>query len=288
MGRRSTCRQITSTPFGRRCEEQRITFFPRPRGVPPEQGPKELRDEIWAVSMQLDEHFHATAKSTAPDPRHDGAFGLVLYALALVLDSGLGYTQNLIDGRLLLRSVLEAFITLRYLAHEDKPALWSQYRSYGSGQAKLTFLKNIQFDDAPHFIDIPLMEFLANEDMWMEFQDVDLGHWANLNLRKMAEAAGAKDTYDKFYDWASGYAHAQWACVRDTVYVNCLNPLHRFHRIPAPPRANMPSVLADACKLANRMLDDLNHLYPQFKPRIVWHKEVKPVPSASSSAGAGI
>ena len=116
---------------------------------------------------------------------------------------------------------------------------------------------------------------LANEDMWMEFQDIELGHWADLNLRKMAEVAKVKDVYDKYYDLCSGYTHGQWVCVRDTVFVNCLNPLHRFHRVPAPPKSDMPSVLADGCKLVNRMLDDLNHLYPTFKPRLRWHHQKK-------------
>jgi hypothetical protein len=53
--------------------------------------------------------------------------------------------------------------------------------------------------------------------------------------------------------------------------VTCLNPLHRFHRIPAPPKSYMPSILPDACKLVNRMVDDLNHLYPSFKQRLKWH-----------------
>jgi hypothetical protein len=53
--------------------------------------------------------------------------------------------------------------------------------------------------------------------------------------------------------------------------VTCLNPLHRFHRIPAPSKSYMPSILPDACKLVNRMIDDLNHLYPSFKQRLKWH-----------------
>jgi hypothetical protein len=70
---------------------------------------------------------------------------------------------------------------------------------------KLAFLKNLREASVPDFVDLALMERLANEDMWMEFQDIKLGNWAELNLRKMAEDAEIKDVYDKYYDWSSGY-----------------------------------------------------------------------------------
>ncbi len=241
----------------------------------PELGPAELRDEVLEIMQEVDKHFHATTTTTAPDSRHDGAFGLVLYALTLLFNAAISYSHNLVEGRFMLRSIMEGFVTLHYLSVKDVPKLWLQYRSYGSGQVKLAFLKNLREEDVPAFVDLGLMEQLANEDMWMEFQDIELGNWADLNLRKMADAGKIKNVYDKYYDWSSGYAHGHWICVRDTVFVNCLNPLHRFHRIPASPKSNMPSILPDACKLVNRMIDDLNHLYPSLKPRIKWHNKVK-------------
>ena len=47
---------------------------------------------------------------------------------------------------------------------------------------------------------------LANEDTWLEYQDIDFGAWANKNLRAMSEEVGAKDVYDRYYDWPS----SQW------------------------------------------------------------------------------
>ena len=148
-----------------------------------------------------------------------------------------------------------------------------QYRQYGSGQAKLSFLKNVREDNIPEFVNLEEIENLANEDAWFEFQDIPLGAWADKNLRQMAIESDCKAVYDAHFDWASGYVHGNWASVRDTVYVTCVNPLHRLHRIPSPPRSNMASILNDAFKLINRMLDELNHLYPSFKPRIRWHKQ---------------
>ncbi|MBA2588718.1 MAG: hypothetical protein H0U98_08855 [Alphaproteobacteria bacterium] len=248
---------------------------------PPQRAPRELAQEVADVMRKLQDHFIETSVTTAPDPRHDGSFGLALYAISLLLNLSTGFHHGTVEGRIVLRSVVEALITLTYLAKKDEQGLWSQYRRYGSGQAKLAFLKNIREKETPAFVDLKLIERLANEDMWMEFQDIHVGNWANLTLRGMAQDGGVKDVYDKHYDWASGYAHGQWICVRDAVFVNCVNPLHRFHRIPGVPIATMPSVLPDACSLVNRILETLNKLYPSFKARIKWHNRT----DVSHSAG---
>jgi len=240
--------------------------------TPPSAAQKDVSREVADVFQALQNHFDETISTTAPDARHDGAFGLSLYAVSLLLNAAVGYGHEVTEGRIILRSIVEAFITLQYLAAKDDAALWQQYRQYGAGQAKLAFLKNIREDEVPSFVDLKLIEQLANEDMWMEFQDIQLGNWANLNLRKMAEDAGVLETYNKFYDWASGYTHGHWTAVRNAVFVNCMNPLHRFHRIPGPPIVGMPSITPDAASLINRMLDTLSKLYPTFKPRLRYHK----------------
>ncbi|RVJ89372.1 DUF5677 domain-containing protein [Sinorhizobium meliloti] len=237
-------------------------------------GPSEARQCFLNISRLVGVHFHHTATTTNVDPRHEGAFGLVLYACHLASTSAVTPTNTLAEGRIILRTILEAFITLHYLTEKDDPTIWLQYRKYGQGQTKLAFLKNVREEEIPEFIDLEELEEFANEDRWMELADIELGHWANLNLRKMSEAVGLKDLYDKYYDWSSGYVHAQWASARSTVFVNCFNPLHRFHRIPGVLAPAMPSTLVDISKLLNRMLDDLNRLYPSFKPRVTWHRSV--------------
>jgi Family of unknown function (DUF5677) len=241
---------------------------------PPRYDVVGLTNELIELSKAVSDHFDEASKDTGIDPRLDGSFGLVLYALALLLDAARAHHHLLATGRIILRSIVEIFITLRYLTVKDDSTIWAQYRNYGSGQAKLSFLKNLREEDVPDFINLKELENLANEDMWLEFQNISLGSWANSDLRKMATEAGCKDVYDKFYGWSSSFAHGHWVSVRDTVFATCMNPLHRLHRIPAPPRI-MPSMLSDACSLVNRMLDDLNKLYPTFKLRMRWHKTVK-------------
>ena len=125
--------------------------------------------------------------------------------------------HNRIIGVVSLRALAEVCITLRYLAHVDTPPMWQSFRVYGAGQAKLAFLKIQQtLGDLPAFVDEAAIHAIANEDVWQEFLNIDVGHWANSNLRKLATECGAKDIYDRYYDWSSGFMHGNWAAVRDT------------------------------------------------------------------------
>ena len=160
-------------------------------------------------------------------------------------------------------------ISDHYLVTKNDPDLWRMYRNYGSGQAKLAFLKLVERDreDLPKHVGIATLEYLANEDMWQEFLSIDLGQWANRDLRKMAEEVGVKDIYDSFYSWPSAFVHGSWAAVRDSVYDICANPLHRFHHIPRPMRVDMDDVCFDAISIMNRMLALLDSAYPPFTIR---------------------
>ena len=143
-----------------------------------------------------------------------------------------------------------------------------QYRNYGAGQSKLTYLKNVSIDDLPSFTTKELLEQLASEDIWLEFQDIKLGAWADRNLRQMAEEASVKDVYDRYYDGLSAYVHGNWSAVRHAAYGDCLNPLHRFHRVPIPPRILSQDTVPDLVKITNMALDRISALYPTFKPRL--------------------
>ncbi len=239
---------------------------------PPSVPVQSIRSEIYDLAKTISEHFDVTLTTTKLDARHDVSFGLVLYAAALALELTLGYGHKMAGGRILLRSIMETYVTLHYLTKQDDVKEWLAYRDDGAGKTKLAFLKNLEVEEKPYFIDIDRLENLANEDMWLEFRDVNIGAWSKKDLRKLATECGVKETYDKYYDWASGYAHAQWVCIRDTAFSVCSNPLHRFHKIPVPVKTTMPSVLPDSCKLINMMLDDLNSLYPSFKVRLRSYK----------------
>lgn len=233
---------------------------------------QQLLEQVINLHEELILRFIETIETTGIDARHDTCFGLVFFILQLLffaLKSEVGQT---VVGRNLLRSAVECYVTLAFLVRHDDPTVWLQFRNYGAGQSKLALLKRINQDEIPSFISTELLEQLANEDMWLEYQDIKLGAWSDKNLRKMAEEAYEKPFYDRYYDASSGYVHGNWSAILHTVFGQCLNPLHRFHRIPLPPRLLLDDAVPDLRKICNLALDKLAHLYPPFKTRLRDHK----------------
>ncbi len=245
------------------------------RNPPKTSDNKDYLDQFFQIYKDLCEHFILTLNNTHLDSKHDTTFGVVLYSLMLAMEVARSRLDSTAGGRLLLRSVVEMFITLKFLQFKDTPVLWERHRSYGVGQTKLAFLKNLREESIPSFIKLDELHMYSNEDAWQELTGVNLKSWGDLNLRQMSEEANIKEIYDKHYDWASGFVHGHWGVIRDTTFSICLNPLHRFHRIPDIPRLEMPSVVVDIAKLVNMMLDIVNTLYPSFKPRIKHQTEEK-------------
>jgi hypothetical protein len=224
-------------------------------------------DSLFAARDQVIARFRKNLPPERADARLDGAFGLVLYALSVLEEIAMHRLHARILGVVALRALAEVNITFRYLAHNDKAMLWQSYRVYGAGQAKLAFLKIQEGTaDLPNFLDEAALHEIANEDAWQEFLNIDVGHWANSNLRKLSIECDAKQTYDKYYDWSSGFIHGNWGAVRDTNFVTCHNPLHRLHRIPRMAHRTLNSVESDSIALVNEMIDFLDALYPDVDP----------------------
>lgn len=229
---------------------------------------KQLFEQLVELSEELTRHFVETVEHTGVDAKHDSCFGLVFFITHLLFFSLKGVVGQTIPGRIILRAAVECHITLAYLVHHDNPTIWMQYRNYGAGQMRLAFLKRINEEDVPSFISTELLEQMANHDTWLEYQDIKLGAWANRNLRDMAKDAGEKAFYDRYYDVLSGYVHGNWSAVLHSVFGQCLNPLHRFHRIPMPPRVLIDDAVPDLRKICNLALDKLAQMYPPFKSRL--------------------
>ena len=220
------------------------------------------------VYQALRHHMSNTITTTAIDPKHDTTFGIALYSLSILNELlRLGNSTSIL-ARGGLRTLLECFITLKYLVDSNNESLWQTYRVYGAGQAKLSFIKLDELDQNPSYVDKNTLQQLANEDMWQEFLNIKLGHWNNTDLRKMSDYAKVKDYYDKYYLWTSSFCHAHWGAVRDTVLETCGNPLHRLHRIPRENPRMLPDVITDACCLTDKILQLLSILYPTFNLRV--------------------
>jgi len=239
------------------------------------------RAQTHRVRKSLADHERASAFTTGVDAKHDAVFGLGAYALAIMDELlWLGNSTSIL-GRLGLRSLLECYVTLAYLKKRDDPALWTAYRQYGSGQAKLAFLKLDESKGTlPASVNMEVLGQLANEDMWQEFVSIDLGDWAASDLRKRSEEADVKAEYDRLYPWTSAFVHSNWAAVRNSCFDLCVNPVHRLHRRLRPDTAALGDVVEDACELVDKTLVIVDSLFPGFNARVTL------LPSSSSSSAA--
>lgn len=246
-------------------------------------------ESIATAWVELKFHFHESIETTAPDARHDTVFGMGFYALSLAGEILRGRSQNAIGARLALRTLVESYITLAYLLKADHPDLWKSYRAYGSGQAKLAFLKLNEADNPTTHVDLPTLERLVNEDVWMEFMPINVGHWEKSNLRDMSIKAGVKDVYDRFYSWTSSFSHAHWAAMRESVFDTCANPLHRMHRVPREKLAILPSVVPDMAEITDLILGLVSRAYPGKKFKIsTTVKDRKPDEDVSKTKGESL
>lgn len=240
------------------------------RGRPEDGVDNDALHKAWfEKQFELVERFTRYQTTSGVDAKCDAVFGLALYAGSVLLEVMLSNNRFGISGRLLLRTLVECRITLAYLLERDDAELWMRFRRFGAGQAKLALLK---FDDAvspPKFLSEDALANIANEDIYEEFLPVELGHWCDVDLRKMAEASKTKDDYDAFYGWSSAYVHGSWSAVRDACLVTCVNPLHRLHRMPGGAHRFLESVLEDAAGLFNRICGDVARAYPGESPTLV-------------------
>ena len=239
------------------------------------------RKQVYSVLDKLKRHWEETHSTTAIDAKHDGVFGMAFYALRILAELFSIEIGNSVLGRLGLRTILEVHINLRFLLTKNDENLWKKWRVYGAGQAKLNALK---FDDnieAPKHIDVESVEQIAGEDMWEEYLTIDLGSWSGLDLRRLSEQSGLKDTYDKHYSWTSGYAHGMWGAIRESCYQTCGNPLHRLHRYPE--RRRLQDTVDEAAQLVDQILCDLNGAFPNFPHRVYQSNEnTEPTTEADS------
>jgi hypothetical protein len=226
------------------------------------------RSHALKVLNEVAQTAASTAKTSGRDARHAAAFGLVAYALNILVELlGIGVAQGVL-GRLGLRAVFESFATLAHLATKDEVVLWEGFREYGQGQAKLAMLKVDDFVDPPTFVTAELLEELASEDRAPYFLSINLGHWANQDLRKLSESAGCKEEYDRLYPWTSAFVHGNWAAVRAAGMSVCGNPLHRLHAVVQPAGNALGDVIGDTCELIDQMLDYLAKLYSVSFPSV--------------------
>lgn len=253
-------KSIWARSFWDACLLKTPPIIPLPKvAIKQEKIDETLVSRLKSTWKKLFYYFYETLE-TSVDAKHDVVFGIVMYSMQILTDSFNRNIGTYLIGRIVLRSLVENYITLSYLAKKDKPELWKKFKEYGAGQAKLISLKTEKYESVPQFFNLKDINEIMEEERRKELVDIDLGNWASINLRKMSEESGTKGIYDKYYDLTSAYLHGNWAAIRDSIFVTDFNPLHRLMRVPIPKR-NFEDVIPDMVKIMNLQLSLLSKIY---------------------------
>ena len=163
-----------------------------------------------------------------------------------------------------IRALIETLITVTWLTAREDPVMYSRFKDYGRGRLKLLKLHWEEFadsvDDVPAAVQghIDDLDRMVNQDIDEEFQNIDLGgSFSGLDTRKMAIEVGLDREYRLGFAPSSSDAHGEWGHLDRYVLTRCVNPIHRWHRVPRQSivPAIKPAVMASMLDLTDRVID---------------------------------
>jgi len=156
---------------------------------------------------------------------------------SVIISNDILWTLDL--GRIILRCMVDTHITLAWLIKKGKEEDYDNFIEYGLGQEKLLLehLK-IRIDKSDSEFknksdEIEERKNWVNSQLLTDFLPVNVGNWITKNVRKMAEEADCIDIYNLSYTPFSTAVHGMWNTLARINLKFCINPLHKFHRIPS-------------------------------------------------------
>lgn len=162
------------------------------------------------------------------------------------------------------RAVIESLILLRWLDWRNDEELFTKFKEFGRGKLKLLKLQLEShadgLDEVPEYLrkQIDELSDLVNQDIDEEFQNIQLrGDFAGRSMRLMAQDLGMELDYHLRFAPDSSGLHGDWSHLDRYALVRCLNPTHRFHRIPRPGSEDpfQPDLVKELVLLASEIVD---------------------------------
>lgn len=220
------------------------------------------------VNAQWD-RFHTIASSVDPDlydpDRYEVLTGLTARSLRIVsaaIQSPAQWTHE--HSAASIRALVETLINITWLTAREESALYERFKEFGRGRLKLLKLHWEEYadslDEVPATVQshIEDLDRLVNQDVDEEFQNIDLGGtFAGIDARKMAHEVGLEREYRLGFAPSSSDAHGEWSHLERYALVRCLNPSHRWHRVPREsilPEVR-PEVVTSMLEYVDRVID---------------------------------
>ncbi|WP_157874345.1 DUF5677 domain-containing protein [Streptomyces sp. AcH 505] len=145
-------------------------------------------------------------------------------------------------GSAILRSLAETEILIAWLDHKNELELYERFIAYGQGKQKLMRAHIEEAMSEQGGKENPNLSALASflddriggqgAEMMLEVSVHPSFAGGSVNTRSMAEDVGMQDLYSRVFQPLSASVHGEWSALDNYVVDRCMNPLHRFHRIP--------------------------------------------------------
>ena len=201
-----------------------------------------IREYIKSVRSELKARWNAWPLDMSQIEKYE-VIGALL-ARQVTLATQLASVPPLWNGHiapLILRAMVDNYINLAWIFHKDTLGRSKKFIEHGLGQQKLIIehrkreLKKRGIKDVDKEPSIKMYEDWINSQRYTFLTTVNVGQWAEMETRKMAEEANCLDFYRFAYSPFSANVHSMWNHVSRYNLKVCTNPLHRLHRIPVDP-----------------------------------------------------
>ncbi len=140
---------------------------------------------------------------------------------------------------IILRAMADVYISLAWVLR-DPVERARKFVLYGLGQAKLE-LEHRKAQIAERESSAEEKMLIDASEAWIDSQrftfltEVNVGSWAGITTRQMAEEADCLDFYNYVYNPFSACTHSMWHHIARYNLRACVNPLHQYHRVPDDP-----------------------------------------------------
>lgn len=199
------------------------------------------------------------------EEKYDVIMGSTSYILKIfneIVSNNLG---NGILGRNGLRTIIEVYITIKYLlkVEDEEPNIWKMYKIYGIGKYKLPLLKEREgkVSSSPHFFSEHI-DALINEDQFEEFLDVDTRYFDKKTIKSKFEEVDEYDFYHLSYEYDTNFVHGFWGAVRESSMYQCQKASHQYHLVPdIKYELNLPDVKEDMINVLEKLIVIICDIY---------------------------
>ena len=182
-------------------------------------------------------YIQPTLGEKAINLKYTVIIGIVIYVVKLFSEMVYGGLYNKASGRIVFRTILEAYINLKYLIlkESEDSNIYEAFREYGLGKYKLIMKKvkeNKYPGEEPSQYNADVLGLYTSELGNEEFLDIGIGYFDKTNIKERFTEVKELALYELYYEYNTNYAHSFWGAIRESSMLLCDNPAHLYHSVP--------------------------------------------------------